>query len=240
MSTLPVAAAGLLEDHPRYVGPVGDGVDPLFALLVGADQHGVVDLPVDPVGDHRGGGDVFGRDLVDVGQGGVPVQVRVDGRQPVDLIRDHVGDIPGGDGFALPEPCVLADVHQIGGDEADLGGAQLAEVLGEEQKRGDLRVRPVERADEDHGAAVDLPIDPEIRLAVGELAGLEEAAVGLQMLAEVVGERGVVGQGEEGTATAGARGTSGPGFSAFIFLFCPSGVDASQQPKLQFFCRFPA
>src|SRR3546814_10729335 len=54
------------------------------------------------------------------------MQVGVNRHQPVDLAADDAGEGTGGNGFTRLEPTVLAHVGEVGADQANGCGAQVA------------------------------------------------------------------------------------------------------------------
>jgi hypothetical protein len=200
---VPIAAARLAQHGMGGIDAPRNRPHPLGAFLVGADEHGALDRPGDPFGDERGGLHGGRRDRVDVRQRTMAVKMRVDGHQPVAVRREHGGEMFRGDRFARPEAAVLAHVAEIGTDEPDRGGAEIARRRGGKQERQDLAVGAIEGANEDYVAGCRRCPPAQIGFLVGKGAHLELRDVGAQPPGEAGAEDLVAWQqGEERLAHA--------------------------------------
>ena len=172
---LRVAAPGLAQDDVRRSRQARDVRRPLGALGVGADNQRSFDVRTQPCSD---GGRALHHDRaqrIDLIEGCDPVQVRVDGDEPLVCGRDQAGEAPRRHGFAGPKARVLTHVGKVRGDQADADRAEVAQRIGQQQQAGQLSVGVAHFGDNRDVAAGNVTENPQVRLAVREPTRLQRA-----------------------------------------------------------------
>ena len=103
------------------------------------------------------------------------MQVRVDGHQPVGVRREELRERCGGEGLAVPEAPVLAQIAEVRRDDTYACRAQLSRRAGREHERQQPLVRTIKAADEERVAAPHRRVQPHIALAVREASQHERS-----------------------------------------------------------------
>ena len=106
--------------------------------------------------------------------------MRIDRHQPIESLAQELGKKPGADCLAGMEALILAHVWQIGTDEADASGAEIARGRRQEGQWQDLFVRSIQRANKNDGMARNRRSQPDITLAIGKSPDFAEPEVRMQ------------------------------------------------------------
>ena len=184
-------AVGMAHLAKNQIGRLREGGHrrhPLFAFLVRPHENRTVHVRGNPRGQRGRGVHHATRHGVDLGQRMVPVQVRIDGHEPVDVLREEPTDRPRRDGFASLELPVLSHVGQIRRDQAHSNSAHGARGIGHKQQGQHLVVGMRERAGEQHALSGAVRLDPEVRFAVGKSPRMHSADRCLNERADSFGE----------------------------------------------------
>jgi len=194
---LHVAAPSFRQHGRRGARCHRDVVHPLGALFIRSDDQRSRNVRRDPAPDvprrvhgHRG-------HAVDVRETLDSMQVRVDGHQPVDVLRKNVGERMRRDRLARAKAGVLAHVREIRRDEPNPPGAEVVQRVGEKQEWKHLGIGLVERAYHDRVAPRHVGRDADVRFTVRKAAAFRLTNLSFREERNSPARLLVAGQGEE-------------------------------------------
>src|SRR3546814_18613990 len=114
-----------LHPRPGRAVPSGHVRRPLLALGVWTDDERRRHLTGDPVTDRRRRAQGHTGDVVELGQGATPMEMRVDRHQPVDAGRHQPREGARGHRLAGPAPSVLTHLAEVGCPDCDFRGPKV-------------------------------------------------------------------------------------------------------------------
>ena len=124
------------------------------------------------------------------------MQMRIDGDQPVDVLRQQFGEQCRSHRFAVLKAFVLAHVAKIRCSDADAGGAELARGGGGKQQGQRLVIGLMQAARQNDLASAHRAVEAQIGFTVGEAAHLQCAGFSAGICGQRGGQCFVAGQRE--------------------------------------------